>query len=170
MKHLSALLLLAVSWSAMADETDYAKNLRDKGFQYCAGPVNTLTNWLVGEDAATLSLWNDVAADKHVGVLIASVRDSAATRFLHLTATRTSQDGCDISFSLQANTESSCASVRETVFKGWKFYGDVGGVTVYDDPSTPNVQVVLRQTWGVCQVTKFGLAFWGKDEVNAKPK
>ena len=166
MKYLKLMVALFVTSNALAvEETDYARILRGNDFKYCASAVNKASNWLVGQDAGTIGLWKPRDADNHVGVLIASKRFSDTSSLMHLSAMRTAAGGCDLSFSLVYTFNKACSVLRDTTFKEWKFFGDVKGIPVYDDPTTSNVQVVL-QPFGIgCVVSKMGVLFYDKDDV-----
>lgn len=172
MKPLLFVFGLAVASSAMAaDAFDYAQMLRENGNKYCSGAINVVSNWLVDQSAGSLSQWNIGDADNHFGILLASKRYSDGNSFMHLSAMKTPSGGCDVSFSLSLPfSDQSCTALREKSFKAWKFYGEIQGIPVYDDPTTNNVQVALQQSGQGCVTIKMGVLFYDKKDIDAMAK
>jgi hypothetical protein len=50
--------------------------------------------------------------------------------------------------------------VRETIFDKWKYFADMAGAGVYEDPTTANVNVILSPTKSGCLVVKTGILFF----------
>ena len=147
------------------DDTDFAKVLREKGHKHCSSSINTAANFLTEKDASTQSLWNQDDANNHMGLFIASKRYSDVNSLLVLSAQRTTLGGCDVSFKLTFGADKSCASVRETTFKDWKFYGEIQGLPIYKDPTTDNIQTVLQPLGSGCIVNKMGVLFFAKGDL-----
>lgn len=162
---LVALLFLFSTYTRAADETDYAMTLKAQGYKYCNSAINKAANWLVDQDAGTVAQWKEGDADRHMGVLIATRRYANGNTLLHLSAMRASDGGCDVSFSLVVPVEKSCTGLRETTFRDWKFFGDVQGIPLYDDPTTNSISVALQPIGTMCIVNKMGMLFYGKDEL-----
>ena len=173
MKSLILGILVALCFPTIANaaDDDYSELLRKQGFSYCTPAINKVANWLVDQGAGTLSQWKEGGnADNHVGILMANKRYKEGNAFLHLAASKNNSGGCDITFSTTFILEQSCSSIRETTFKTWKYYGEMQGLPIYEDPTTPNVQVNFQQTGSSCVVMKTGVFFYDKDEVSSLNK
>jgi len=168
---LGLLATLCLPTVAIAADDDYSENLRKQGFSYCAPAINKAANWLLDQGAGTLSQWKEGGnADNHVGVLMAHKKYKEGSVFLHLVASKNISGGCDATFSTTYVFEQSCNSIRETTFKAWKYYGDMQGLSIYEDPTTTNVQVTFQSTSSGCVVTKTGVFFYSKDDISSLSK
>ena len=81
MKSVNLGLLVALCFPTIANaaEDDYSELLRKQGFSYCAPAINKVANWLIDQDAGTLSQWKEGGnADNHVGILMANKRYKVA--------------------------------------------------------------------------------------------
>ncbi len=173
MKSVNLGLLVALCFPTIANaaEDDYSELLRKQGFSYCAPAINKVANWLIDQDAGTLSQWKEGGnADNHVGILMANKRYKDVNVFLHLGASKNNSGGCDLTFSTTYIFEQSCSSIRETTFKGWKYYGEMQGLAIYEDPTTTNVQVTFQSTGSGCVVMKTGAFFYNKDDISGLNK
>lgn len=148
-----------------AENTDYASILKENGYTYCAKVINEVTNWLMGQDASAVGLWKQSDADNRIGGLLASKRYPDGSTVMTVNAMKTASGGCDAFFSWVLPSEMSCPSIREKTFKDWKFYMDLAGVPIYDDPTTSNVQVSLIPSQSGCIVNKTGVLFYEKKDL-----
>jgi hypothetical protein len=53
----------------------------------------------------------------------------------------------------------TCAKLRDTTFKEWKYYSDLGTNPMYEDPTSDSVVVTLANTADGCLIIKTGLLF-----------
>jgi hypothetical protein len=160
------IISLAISTQAMsADEKDYTAMLRDKGFKYCAASLNNVANWLIDHDGMVISQWNEVNAEGHVGTMIGSKRYSDGNAIMYLNGIKTSNEGCDITFTQVIPTDSSCTDLREKAFKEWKYFHDLMGIPVYEDPTSANVSMMLQPIGTGCVITKTGVLFLDKADL-----
>lgn len=166
MKKLSSVLCIVMCFPVLgAEDTDYARTLKDQGYKYCASAINNAADFLTEKDAGIQSLWNQDDANNHMGLFIASKRYRDANSILVLSGQRTTLGGCDVSFTLTIGTDKSCTSVRETSFKVWKFHGEIQGLPIYNDPTTNNVQVLLQPLGSGCIINKIGILFFEKSDL-----
>ena len=164
MKYLLTLLcFLIVSPTVSADDKDYTATFREKGYKYCATAMNRISNWLIDQDGQTINQWNIANPDEHMGNMLGSKHYSDGNSIMNLNGTKTLDGGCDLGFTLIVPVEKSCASLRETAFKDWKYYDDVQGTPVYEDPTSGNVSAILQSVGTGCVITKVGVFFFSKE-------
>ena len=164
MKYLLTLLCLVIASPALsADDTDYTATFREKGYKYCAAAMNRISNWLIDQDGQVLNQWNIASPDEHMGNMLGSKLFSSGNSIMNLNGVKTVDGGCDLAFTLVLPVEKSCASLRESAFKDWKYYVDIQGVPIYEDPTSGNVSAILQTVGSGCVITKVGVFFFSKD-------
>ena len=166
---LTAFSLLCLAFNAFgADEevkTQSALQLKENGFKVCAHAVDDIANFVFRSDFAYLNLWNQNKVDKHAVLVTGAKSYSVGKGVLTITAIESQVGTCDASFTLVMPFAEDCTQVRETRLKDWKFYSDkLDGVAVYEDPSTPTVNLALEPFQGGCLAIKTGLFFLPREK------
>jgi hypothetical protein len=146
-------------------KTQSALQLKENGFKLCAHAVDDIANFVFKSDFAYLNLWNQTNVSKH-SVLVTGAKTYAVGKgILTITATESQVRTCDASFTLVMPFAEDCAKLRQTTLKDWKFYSDkLDGISVYEDPSTPTVNLALEPFQGGCLAVKTGLFFLPKEK------
>lgn len=162
------LLYLCFDNSAFAEdrktETESGQQLREHGFKACAHAVDDIAHFVFQSDFSYLNLWNQTNIDKHSVLVTGAKSYSVGKSLLTITATETQVRTCDASFTLVMPFQQECKALRDTVFKEWKFYSDkLDGIAVYEDPSTPTVDLSLEPIPGGCLAVKTGLFFLSRE-------
>ena len=161
---LLVLASLSLTHYAFAEDkevvTQSAIQLKQKGFVACAHAVDDIANFLFQSDFAYLNLWNQSNVEKH-SVLVTGAKSYAVGKsILTVTATETQIGTCDASFTLVMPFPEECSKIRQTTFKDWPFYSDkLAGISVYEDPKFPTVNLALEPFQGGCLAVKTGLFF-----------
>lgn len=146
-------------------ETQSAAQLKENGFEACAHVVDDIGHFAFRSDFAYLNLWNHTNVDKHSVLVTGAKTYSVGKSLLTITATETQVKTCDASFTLVIPFPEDCAQLRQTMFKEWKFYSDkLDGISVYEDPSAPTVNLSLQPFQGGCLVVKTGLFFLSREQ------
>jgi hypothetical protein len=145
--------------------TRSAIQLKEKGFVACAHAVDDIANFLFQSDFAYLNLWNQTNVEKH-SVLVTGAKSYAVGKsILTVTATETQVGTCDASFTLVMPFPEECSKIRQTTFKDWPFYSDhLAGISVYEDPKFPTVNLALQPFQGGCLAVKTGLFFLSREK------
>ena len=165
---LLALASLSLAHPANAEDkevvTQSAIQLKEKGFVACAHAVDDIANFLFQSDFAYLNLWNQSNVEKH-SVLVTGAKSYAVGKsILTVTATETQVGTCDASFTLVMPFPEECSKIRQTTFKDWPFYSDkLAGISVYEDPKFPTVNLALEPFQGGCLAVKTGLFFLSRE-------
>lgn len=162
-----ASLCLACNVFAAEDEvkTQSAIQLKQKGFKACAHAVDDIAHFVFQSDFAFLNLWNQTNVDKHTVLVTGAKTYAVGKGILTITATESQVGTCDASFTLIMPFAEDCTQLRQTTLKEWKFYSDkLDGVAVYEDPSTPTVNLALEPFQGGCLAVKTGLFFLPKEK------
>ncbi len=146
-------------------ETQSALQLKEKGFKACAHAVDDIAHFVFQSDFAYLNLWNQNNIDKHSVLVTGAKSYSVGKSILTITATESQVRTCDASFTLVMPFPEDCTQLRQTTFKEWKFYSDkLDGISVYEDPSTPTVDLALQPFQGGCLAVKTGLFFLSREK------
>jgi hypothetical protein len=147
-------------------ETQSALQLKKNGFNACAHAVDDIGHFVFHGDFAYLNLWNQTNMDKHSVLVTGAKTYSVGKSILTITATESQVNTCDASFTLVMPFPEDCTQLRQTTFREWKFYSDqLDGISVYEDPSTPTVNIALQPFQGGCLAVKTGLFFLSRDKV-----
>ncbi|MBI3794727.1 MAG: hypothetical protein HY280_08370 [Nitrospinae bacterium] len=166
---LAVVLFSSFNGSVFADdkntESQATIQLREKGFLACGFAVENLAKFFFDGDFDYLNTWNVNDAANHTAVVTGTKNYADGNIMVTISVTETKAGTCDTSFVALYPSYKTCAQVRETTFKDWKFYSDVlSGVPVYEDPSNSAVAVALEQLKGGCMAIKSGLIFFTKPE------
>jgi hypothetical protein len=166
------LLAAASAGSALAQGSrDYADLLRKNGFAHCAPVVNRLANWLAEGEGEALSIWKREGADHHMGFMLLARKYVDGTVTMTISASRAPDGGCDLSFTQVVPMAESCAAVRDKTLPNWKYYSDMVGAGIYEDPTSDTVHALLVPSGSGCIVKKSGMLFYAAQDVAdaAKP-
>lgn len=149
--------------SAFGEDAEYASvaQLKAKGFVKCSGSQSTVTKFVYAkENFEYLNLWNANHPDTHMATTVTSRKFSDGSGVAVITTTPTASGECDSNLVQIFYSAESCSQLRETTFKEWKFFNDLGGTPVYDDPTAENVSVVLAPNNNGCLVVKYAALFF----------
>jgi hypothetical protein len=126
--------------------TRAVKPLYDAGFKDCAPQLDATVRIVHEDDAAYahLGAWSkERPNDEAVNVVTAETLPGA-TSVTSFTGVKSASGKCGMGFTqVMAVPDSSCERLAKDLFRNWKFYGDLGGSPVFEDPTTPSVSVVL---------------------------
>ena len=146
-------------------ETQSAAQLKENGFKACAHAVDDIGRFVFRGDFAYLNLWNQTNVEKHSVLVTGAKTYSVGKSLLTITATETQVKTCDASFTLVIPFPEECMQLRQTMFKEWKCYSEkLDGIAVYEDPSTPTVNLTLQPFQGGCLAVKTGLFFLSREQ------
>jgi hypothetical protein len=175
-------LILALSVCATAEEPQPEKEiskdyraieaLKGKGFKTCADAALKVLKFMhKNDDFAYLNTWNVKASDIHASSIFTVKSYSDGPSYASLTTSLTPDNRCDASFTQLFYFSDTCPKLRDTTFKEWKFSMDLGGVPVYEDPTSTSVVLTLAPMPNGCLVIKSGMFYFppeGKKEEPAK--
>lgn len=135
----------------------------DKGFKTCAPTMDRAVK-LVNEDEskyAHLGTWNLGAPDSRVFNTLTIQPYSDGTSFASVTGVQNHAGECDtVLTQVFPVLRSSCTSLRETTFKGWKYLQDLGGVPLFEPPDDQSTTVILAPLGtGGCLIIKSAVLF-----------
>jgi hypothetical protein len=135
--------------------------LKSKGFVACAGTASSVLKFLhKNDDFAYLNIWNVKAADTHAATIFTVKPYSDGHSYSSITTTVRPDGGCDAGFTQIFYFAETCPKLRDTTFKDWKFYMDLGGVPVYEDPTSTTVVIALAPAGTGCLVLKNGTFYF----------
>lgn len=162
---LAAMLALAPSAAAQQQpaqpQYQSVEALKSLGVRNCLGAVTNMTKWLYDtDDFAYLNTWHKDAADKHMSLTMTSKAYSDGTSIAAIAVAPTPAGTCDTTFSQLFVVKESCAKTRDTTFKEWKYYADLSGTPMYEDPTSESVVVALASVPNGCLIVKTGMLFF----------
>ena len=111
------------------------------------------------DDYAYVNTWHKDATDQHATLTLASKAFEDGPSVATLAVTPSTGGTCDTTFTQLFVLPQSCPALRDTTFKAWKFYVDLGGVASYEDPTSPAVVALFLPVATGCLVVKTGLLF-----------
>lgn len=156
---LAAIALLVSPVASTADEPDFRSTaqLRKNGFSQCASSLNALTKFTYGsDDFAYRVFWGQTDTNNSTASLLAAKNYADGVSYSYIVSTPTPRRECDQSFTHIISSANSCASIRESTFKDWKYEVDLGTISTYADPTSAAVKVALLQVQATCIVIKTG--------------
>jgi hypothetical protein len=147
--------------ASSAQDARAVEVLKSKGFTTCAESLSTITEFLYEKESfAYLSQWNEQDTDRHTALTLTSKPYSDGTSLAAITTTQTPAGTCDMTFTQIFVFGQSCTSLREKTFADWKYYGELEGIPMYEDPTAGSVVVVLAPFKAAsCLVVKSGILF-----------
>ena len=170
---LVAISVLSLCTAASAQEPaqekpkDYraVEALKGKGFTSCAPTAATVLKFLhKNDDFAYLNTWNVKAADTHAATIFTVKPYTDGNSYASMTTTMRPDGGCDTGFTQIFFFTETCPKLRDTTFKDWKFYMDLGGVPVYEDPTSTTVVIALAPAGNGCLVLKNGTFYFNPNQ------
>lgn len=107
---------------------------------------------------AFMTFWSKSKPDDSPLYTVISEPSETAHAIGAYTVVKTGAGACDGTFTWVAPiTNRSCAAIRDEELKEWKFYSDLGGAAVYEDPTMSSSTVILSPigTTGCLMVKTF---------------
>jgi hypothetical protein len=162
---------MLLSSIAYADEKGFrsVEMLKREGVKRCAPRHLAITEFIHDSDNfAYFNQWNRNEPDKHVVATLTTRSYEDGTGVSFMATTPTVQGGCDVTFTHVFYARESCGKLRDTTFKEWKYYSELGGRSMYEDPTAQSVKVTLLPIDTACMVVKTGTLFFSppRAEVN----
>jgi hypothetical protein len=145
---------------AFAQDKDYrsVEALKSLGIKQCTSTISTITKFIYDEDNfAYLNTWQKTNSDKHITLTTTAKPYSEGSSIATIAVSPTADGTCDANFVQILVVKDSCPALRDTTFKKWKYYADLGGTPVYEDPSSAAVNVTLTPANGGCLIVKSGM-------------
>lgn len=152
-KYIIALISLFTFEMALAN-TLPGEQASKQGFNTCQKTVEKIAKHIV-EDAAhgAISTWNKSSPDSRLfnSQVVIKHSDGYSVSFMSVAPVKGGK--CDGSYAKIANSEKSCSILRETIFKQWKFFNEVGGLVSLENDSG-SVSVLLLPNQIGCTIVR----------------
>jgi len=139
-----------------AAETGLVQRAKEVGVNRCAARIGDVIGFFHGEDSyGHLAVWHKADPDNHLfhGLTTQTYDDG---RQISTLAVAPQGEACDVAFTQVFVFGTSCATARETTFKDWKFYADMQGVALFEDPTADSVTLALVPAGQSCLAIKTG--------------
>lgn len=151
--------------AAAAPDYRAIDGLKGKGFKKCAGDASRLMKFVYdADDFAYLNFWHNSSPNGHSALTVMAKPYSDGPSVTAMTTSPTADGACDATLVQMFLVADSCPKLRETNFKDWKYYTNLGETPLYEDPTTPSVVVALVPSQGSCMIVKTGILFFPADQ------
>jgi len=164
----STILAVCISLApAHAQEKDYraVEALKSLGVRSCVSAISSMTKFMYDkDDFAYLNTWHKESADKHMSLTLTAKPYLDGTSVAAIAASPTPAGTCDTNFVQFFVVNESCPKMRDTTLKDWKYYADLGGTPMYEDPTSESVVVALASVQSGCLIVKTGMLFFPADK------
>ncbi|RAK66489.1 hypothetical protein [Phenylobacterium kunshanense] len=121
------------------------KDIYAAGFQDCADAMGEIVKFVhEEEDYAYLGLWSAAKPNTEMATAMTSQSFTDGHGIATVSAVKTVGGGFNVTLThVFIVPNQTCAQLRDTTFKAWKFYSDFGGASLYEDPTTANSNAAL---------------------------
>ena len=133
------------------------ETLQSKGVKTCAADLDKVVKWIHSDESkfANVTTWYPANPDKRSAFAATSERYSDGSMVTTFTASPDASGTCAISATQVFTSSKNCPSLREDVFKEWKFLLDMGASTAYERADFKESTVfVTPMPNGGCMVVK----------------
>jgi hypothetical protein len=131
----------------------------EHGFRDCAPDLDQAVK-LVHEDDdayAHMGTWSTANGNGELFNSLTAAPGSGVTSF---TGVKTAAGKCNTTITQVVPTDLSCEEAQKTGFKDWKAVGDLRGLPLLEDPTTPAVNVLMIATSKkTCLIIKHAVFF-----------
>ncbi|MFZ5720211.1 MAG: hypothetical protein ACOY5Y_12210 [Pseudomonadota bacterium] len=145
---IAALAAVAMATPSFA-EPPKVRGLQDiykAGFHDCAEAMADFVRFVHEDDEAYayLGVWSQAKPNAEMATVLTSQPYTDGHGIATITGIKTVSGACNVTLT-QAFTvpDQTCPKLRDDAFKGWKFYSEFSGSTLYEDPTTPNGNLTL---------------------------
>lgn len=149
----SPLVILFVCAGAAA-QTVPGDQAQNAGVRACQRVIEGITKFVVKDNKhESLSVWNSKTPDSRLfnSQIVVDYTDVQSLAIINVAPTRTNK--CDSTYTTVFATEKSCVVMRETLFKDWKFYGEIGGLVTLESKSGVLTKILMPAGSGCVAVT-----------------
>ncbi|WP_417878792.1 hypothetical protein [Vibrio sp.] len=144
-------LFLSVNASA---ETVPAQQAKANGFTTCQNTVEGISKFVVNENNhASLATWNKSGSDNRLFNALISVKYSDGHSAAVVNVSHGKTGKCDGSYTTVFYIDKSCSAARETIFKDWKYTGELAGLVVLENQTGTVNKMLLPGGNGCVAIT-----------------
>jgi len=145
----AAFLIFSALGTAIAD-TVPGEQATKNGFNTCQKTVEKLAKFVTGDvKHGAVSSWNKKSSDNRLfnSQVVLQYSDGHGMAILNVAPVKSG--ACDGSYTRIFTIEKSCPVLRETTYKDWKFFGEIGGLVSLEN-SNGSVSAVLLPSQTGC--------------------
>jgi hypothetical protein len=151
-KILNSLIILLACGTALADTTP-AEQAKKNGFNTCQKTVEKIAKFLIGDtNNGAVSTWNQKNPDGRMfnSQVVLKYSDGHSMAVLNVAPVKNGK--CDGSYTRVFVSETSCSVLRETTYKDWKFFGEIGGLVSLENKNASVSAVLLPNPPGCAAI------------------
>ena len=136
---ISLVLFGLLSGGALAQEKKLSRvveGLKEQGVTACATELDSAVKYVHEDDSkyGFAYVWSEKDTNKRSAVVVTSMAMSGSSMVSNFVSTPDASGRCSVAITQNFVFKRSCTAIREDIFKGWKFYGEMGATTAYDAP------------------------------------
>jgi hypothetical protein len=158
-----AALAIAAPAQAEAPKVRALKEIYAAGFHDCADRMADFVAFLHEDDEnyAYLGLWSQNKPNAETASVVTSQAYTDGHSIATVSAVKTLGGGCNVTLTQSfVVPDQTCAALKKSSFKAWKFYGELNKAEVLEDPTTANSNVVLTPIGKTgCMIVKHIVGF-----------
>ena len=148
---ISLVLFGLLSGGALAQKQKLSRvveSLKAEGVTACATELDSAVKYVHEDDSSygLAYMWPKSDTNKRSAVVTTSQRFSGSSMVSTFVSTPDASGRCSVAVIQNFVFKRSCTAIREETFKGWKFYGELGGTTAYDAPDSASLGAFLTAT------------------------
>ena len=116
------------------------------GFRDCGPAMDMAVKFVHDDDAsyAHFGRWSSEAPNDETFTSLTSATFQDGKSLTAFTGTKNARGKCSVGFTqFLIIPDKICSTLRKEAFAGWKEYGELGADKIYEDPTSPNADVVL---------------------------
>lgn len=151
-KILTSLITLLAFGTALADTTP-GEQATKNGFNTCQKTVEKIAKFLVDDtNHSAVSTWNSKNPDSRMFNSQVVLKYSDGHSMAVLSVAPVKNGKCDGSYTRIFVSEKSCSVLRETTYKYWKFFDEIGGLVSLENKSGSVSAVLLPNQPGCAAI------------------
>lgn len=141
-------LVMSLSFGVALADTIPGEHATKNGFITCQKTVEKIANFLISDtNNGALSTWNSKTPDSRIFNSQVALKYSDGHSVAILNVAPVKNGKCDGSYTKIFANEKSCSVLRETTYKDWKFYEEIGGlITLQNKSGAVSVVLLPSQT------------------------
>ena len=147
-KTLASLVISLTVGTALAD-TIPGEQATKNGFNTCQKTVEKIAKYVIDDtNHGAVSTWNNKTPDSRLfnSQIVLKYSDGHSMAVLNVAPIKNGK--CDGSYTRVFAMEKSCSVLRETTYKDWKFFGEIGGLVSLENSSGTVSTVLLPNQTG----------------------
>lgn len=147
-------ILLSVTFGSAVADTIPGEQATKNGFTSCQKTVEKIAKFVIDDTKhGAVSSWNNKTPDTRMfnSQIVLKYSDGYSVAVINIAPTKSGK--CDGSYTTTFTSAKSCSVLRETTFKGWKFFGEIGGLVSLENEAGSVSKILLPTETGCVAIS-----------------